>query len=295
MPHDTILIIRPGALGDTILTLPLVASIQAKNPDCPITFLGNRACKDLFPASVAFQPFDDPAWLWLFNLEHAAMPDTVQRIDRAYAILSRPEDVLRNLRRVGVRSILQCPAHPGPGQHMVEYLHEALELTVPAREPALIDLAPVNKKDFIWIHPGSGGASKCLPLEIMYELARHLAELTGWNLMVSASEEDAFLKRNPLWERLTETDAASVMIQRPLKDLCAEFGAARLFLGSDSGIAHLAAALGVPSAVFFLKSDPANWGPWAPDNQVRILDLRGEDVENFAIDRALSRIESLLR
>jgi heptosyltransferase III len=295
MPHETVLIIRPGALGDTILTLPLVDSIRAQNPDARITFLGNRSYKDLFPTSVDFQAFDDPAWLWLFNGETEPLPVTARPFDKAYAIVSRADDVVRNLERAGSLSILQCPSRPGPGRHVVEHLHHALGLPLPARYPVLTALAHTEKTDLIWLHPGSGGVSKCLPPEAMCRLARTLVEHTRWKLAVTAGEDDSFLEQAPSWKRLVQYEADVVMIRRPITELCTDLGSSKLFLGNDSGIAHLAAALGVPSAVFFVSSDPMNWAPWAPESQMRVIDLRGQDVRNSELDRVLPRINSLLR
>jgi heptosyltransferase III len=295
MPHETVLIIRPGALGDTILTLPLVDSIRAQNPDAQITYLGNRSCKVLFQRDVEFRPFDDPAWLWLFNPEAEPLPVKARPFDKAYVILGRADDVVRNLQRVGSGSILQCPSRPGPGRHAVEHLHQSLGLPVPPRVPALTSLAPAEKRDVIWLHPGSGGASKCLPLETIHRLARNLVKHTGWKLAVTAGEDDSFLDRAPSWKRLVQSDAAIVKIRRPLLELCNELGSAKLFIGNDSGMAHLAAALGVPSAVFFVTTDPRNWAPWVSEGQMRVMDVRGQDLENLKLDRVLSRIESLRR
>src|SRR5208283_5023173 len=52
MSSTTVLVIRPGALGDTILTLPFLDTIQAENPDAKITFLGNRSYRDLIPPCI---------------------------------------------------------------------------------------------------------------------------------------------------------------------------------------------------------------------------------------------------
>ena len=43
---------------------------------------------------------------------------------------------------------------------------------------------------------------------------------------------------------------------------------ASLFVGNDSGPAHMAAAFGVPVVVLFGPSDPVTWAPWRTINQV---------------------------
>ena len=64
---ETILIVRPGALGDTILSLPLLVSIQSEHPDARITFLGNPTYQDLLPPGTDFQSIDSSRWVWLFG------------------------------------------------------------------------------------------------------------------------------------------------------------------------------------------------------------------------------------
>ena len=54
----------------------------------------------------------------------------------------------------------------------------------------------------------------------------------------------------------------------PLSEIKSVIAAASLFVGNDSGPAHMAAALGVPAVVIFGASDPAIWGPWRTASQV---------------------------
>ncbi len=123
MSSTTVLVIRPGALGDTILTLPVLDTIQAENPDAKITFLGNRSYRDLIPPHIRFEAFDDRTWLWLFNSEEANPPADTRHFDKAYVILNRPEDVVRSLKRAGTETVHSCASLPERGRHVVEHLH----------------------------------------------------------------------------------------------------------------------------------------------------------------------------
>ena len=67
----------------------------------------------------------------------------------------------------------------------------------------------------------------------------------------------------------------------PLVTLALELRNCALFLGHDSGISHLAAALGVPSLLLYGPTDPA---VWAPRNRgVRILRAPGLTMEGIAL------------
>jgi heptosyltransferase-2/heptosyltransferase-3 len=85
---------------------------------------------------------------------------------------------------------------------------------------------------------------------------------------------------------------------------------ARLFVGNDSGIAHMAAAVGLPSVVIFGSSNIAHWGPWtkAPAEivveEMECQPCHGYFCEKFAepecikrvpVERVLSAVERVLR
>jgi len=280
---DAILIVRPGALGDTILSLPLLASIQAEHPDARLTLLGNPTYQDLLPPGTDFQSIDSSRWVWLFG--SSAGGRSMRTFSRAYVILNRADDVARNLLNTGTKVVLTASSTPPHGKHAVAHLHEALGFPVPPRRPALRKLAPLEKSDVIWIHPGSGGPTKCVPLEAMTRLAEILRSETGLALAVTAGEADDFLRDLPEWEKLTSGPRTYFAENRPLPELCRQLGGARLFVGNDSGISHLAASLGVPSAVFFISSDPIQWSPWVPTEQLRIIDCRGKGALRLDLER----------
>jgi heptosyltransferase III len=280
---ETILIVRPGALGDTILSLPLLASIRSEHPDARITFLGNPTYQDLLPSNTDFQSIDSSKWLWLFGSRtDVGSPRT---FDRAYVILNRAEDVAHNLLNSGTKFVLTASSTPPRGKHAVAHLHEALGFPEPSRRPALRELAPRDKSDVMWIHPGSGGSRKCVPLETITRLAEILRSETGLAVAVTAGEADDFLRHLPEWQKLTGGPRTYLAENWPLPELCEQLGGARLFVGNDSGISHLAANLGIPSAVFFISSDPIQWSPWVPEHQLRIIDCRGGSALRLDLER----------
>lgn len=280
---DSVLIVRPGSLGDTILTLPLLASIRAQHPTARVTFLGTRAYKDLFPSGIDFQAIEDPRWLWLFGASKGERGEARPKNQNAYVILAHPHEVIRKLREAGAEHVLQVSSRPLQGTHLVEHLHQGLGLPVPPRHPALCFLAPREKQELIWVHPGSGGPRKCVPLGALVSIVEQLKRQTGWPAAVTVGEEDAFLMGQADWVRLVQTTGTAVLERRPLGELCATVGRARLYVGNDSGISHLAAGLGVPSIVLFTATDPVQWAPWVSAEQLSVVDLR--DGAEDAVER----------
>lgn len=277
-PRRRVLVVRPGALGDTILTVPLLHSLAARHPGGEITLLGTRAYADLRPRGVLFQAADGTDWTWLFGDAPVSVPAEYRAYDLAYLVLKRPEAVIANLARTGMDRVKWVSSVPESGMHMVEHLHRGLGLASPSRAPCLSHLGRGPNQDLIWMHPGSGGPAKCAPLEAFVSLARQLRIATGWEIAVTVGEDDGFLFAQESWKELVALPGLTVVEHQPLRVLVPRLGGARLFVGNDSGISHLAGGLGIPAGVFFVTTDPAQWAPWVPHDRLRIVDVTREGV-----------------
>jgi ADP-heptose:LPS heptosyltransferase len=75
-----------------------------------------------------------------------------------------------------------------------------------------------------------------------------------------------------------------------LAEIKALLRTASLFVGNDSGPAHMAAAFGLPSVVIFGKSDPAIWGPWRTASEVVTAPGGIARVETAQVLEALARL-----
>jgi hypothetical protein len=132
------------------------------------------------------------------------------------------------------------PALPDGTCHVVDYYLR--QVGGPDGLVPCIDTGASAKRDFIAIHPFSGSRKKNWPLDRFRELARALslpAEFT-------AGPEEA------LDEAVRFDD---------LLDLARWMASARLYVGNDSGVSHLAAAVGTPAIVIFRTTDPNIWAP----------------------------------
>lgn len=95
---------------------------------------------------------------------------------------------------------------------------------------------------FAVVHPFSGSPKKCWPLDRYQELARRLAMPVRW---CAGPEEQV-------------PDAVRI---DDLYELACWLATARLYIGNDSGITHLAAAVGTPVVALFGPTDPRVWAP----------------------------------
>jgi len=123
---------------------------------------------------------------------------------------------------------------------------------------ARLQVARLSDASFAVIHPAAAFATKQWAAE---KFARVAGELAGQGLpvvVISAPDETqivAELKRNTAAPVVAFTDLS-------LPEITALLARARLFVGNDSGIAHIAAAVETPAVVIFGSSNIAHWRPW---------------------------------
>ncbi len=119
------------------------------------------------------------------------------------------------------------------------------------------------------VHPGSGGDWKRWPVDRFARVADRLAE-ADVGVVVIQGPADAEVVRQLL---LGVRGARPPVVSLPgVEELAAFLSLASCYLGNDSGVTHLAAALGTPTVAIFGPTDPAEWGPRGH----RVVVLRAE-------------------
>ncbi len=108
-----------------------------------------------------------------------------------------------------------------------------------------------NLPHFVVIYPFASSPAKRWPLENFRAVARSLDAPVRWCAGPGEELEEAV--------RIPD-----------LYELARWLAAARLYIGNDSGIAHLAAAVGTPVIAIFLATDPGLWAPRG--DRVRVLE-----------------------
>ncbi len=195
-----------------------------------------------------------------------------------------------NLRRAGARNILAAYAEADDSEHA------ALQLARPLQKMALFledcgaaiypnsgdrqfaetYLAGVSRP-LIAIHPGSGSPRKNWGLEKWIATARELLKLEPEPeiLWVGGEADEERL------DAITAAFGSRIRIARhlALPQLAGVLERCRLFLGHDSGISHLAAAVGTRCVLLFGPTDPAVWAP--ANAQVRVIEAANCDLSRI--------------
>ena len=144
-------------------------------------------------------------------------------------------------------------------------------------EYARAALAPATDKLLIAMHPGSGAFSlaRRWPADRFVKVGRSLAlELGATIVLVGGREEETL---NSGIAAALGPAALNLTGRTSLRQLGAVMQACDLFLGNDSGVMHIAAAVGTSVAAIFGPSNHRAWGPWtAAGGGPRSLVLRAE-------------------
>lgn len=164
-----------------------------------------------------------------------------------------------------------------------------------------------GRRDFALIHPAAAFDTKQWAAENFARTVEYLAEKGMGAVAVAAKGERGVLDALVSYSNVPVT----IFDDLTLPEITALASQARVFVGNDSGIAHIAAAVGTPTVVIFGSSNIAHWRPWtdAPNEIVYeplpcqpcagytcevfgepkcILSVRPEQVFE-AIDRVLTR------
>jgi ADP-heptose:LPS heptosyltransferase len=315
---NRILVIRGGAIGDFILTLPALRALREAYPDAHIEILGYKhiaaLAEDRFYAqairSIEYGPLSG---FFAKNSELSAeLVGYFGTFDLIISYLYDPDRIFEsNLRQCGAENLVR-----GPAKIIEKGDHAARQLARPIEELGIrvIDLAEKiflsaedrqlareflqsSSQPIIAIHPGSGSNTKNWPLRNWIELFSNNCRLPGakdepgqmgerLSLVVVSGEADKaqIAQFEHAWKDRDVRFAKNV----PLPHLAAILEHT-IFIGHDSGISHLAAAAGAKSILLFGPTDPNIWAPRNENVQVVAAPSgRLDDLEIAPVQAALT-------
>ena len=208
-----------------------------------------------------------------------------------------------NVRRCGVRQVIEASPRPNDlpaAQHYCKPL-EALAIYVDAPEPRLYPneadrdaasrfLHNAGREPIVAVHPGSGSEKKNWPETKWRELIQRVLATTDWNLLLVGGEAEGERLRR-LAASLPPTRYALAQ-SLPLVELaeCLQSGPA--FVGHDSGITHLAAALGLPCIVLWSDALEEIWRPQG-ERLVILKEIAG--IRGISVERVMKELPALMR
>lgn len=291
-----ILVIRGGAIGDFILTLPALKALRENFPSARIEVLGYPRIVDL---AVAGGLVDRAECIEARELAFffARGGDLAPRLSRYFAgfdliisYLFDPDAIFKT--NVGLCSraqFIQGPHRPDEREGIPAgrvYLKPLERLAIfDADEIPRLDLgcappgigvmsAPqevVRSESFLALHPGSGSERKNWHEERWLELLKLLIARTCLKFLLVGGEAE--VPRLQVLGDLLPIARRRVAINLPLPELACQLSRCVGFLGHDSGISHLASAIGLSGVVLWGPTEMKIWSP--PSSRFKILQNPG--------------------
>lgn len=281
------LVIHPGALGDVLQAVPALRALRAGGP---VTVVGQpRLARLLVELGVVTgaRAFDG------FGLEALFVDGPSPPALGGFAPIvswfgSRDDTYRRRLRAVAPHAIVAPPVPDDDApvwRHLVATLGPS-EPAAPAdvepiRLPAAL-AASAGLRPALVVHPGSGGAWKRWPAERFAAVIGTLRRRRALDVLVHQGPADAEAAQDLLARLGGE---ATLLVEPDLPRLAAVLAAAGAYLGGDSGVSHLAAAVGAPSVVLFPPATRRRWAPWSPTAVA--IEATGADAD---LERAISEL-----
>jgi len=281
-----LLLIRPGGMGDMVLLLPALRRLRRHFPSADIRVVCERRNLEVLKLADLDRcalPYDSRPLRFLRELLRAPFDvaldaEQFHHFSAVFALLSRAR------LRIGFKiNPIRNPLYT----HLVNYAldgpeaREFLRLLEPLGIPAaaasatgvLADLRlplppaveerlrPLAGAGFAVIHAGASTVYKQWPAENFAAVALRLNQENGLAAVLVGHGGDRRVNRLVV-ERCAAAGCPAAALEGTLSlvETAALMQRARLFVGTDSGLAHLAAALDVPSVVLFGPSDAGKWG-----------------------------------
>jgi heptosyltransferase-2 len=315
---SSILVIRGGAIGDFILTLPAIAALRQQFPQARLEVLGYPHIVQLAQAGGLVdraQSIEARGLAGFFarNGELAEdLADYFSDFDLIVSYLYDPDHIFEtNVRKCTAAQFIPGPHRPDEDAG----IHATKVYLKPLERLAIFDANPVPRLNVgqastlrstatedgsrlphireeanrletcptLAIHPGSGSERKNWPENKWSELLQHLVASSKLDfLLVGGEAEGDRLQR---LAAVMPPDRTQVAQSLPLAHLAALLQGCAAFVGHDSGICHLAAAVGLPGLVLWGETIEEIWKPPSP----RMVVLRHpKGLAALAVDQVLA-------
>lgn len=285
-----ILFITNTRIGDAILSSGVLRYLVDTYPDAQFTVVCGRLPQTLFAATprlarvIALKKRRfDLHWLDLWREVRGTRWDMIVDLRRSFIsyflrarvrrVIGAADDSVHRVRHQS--SVLRLDQPAAPHIYVAPRHEDAARALIPDGTPVLA-IAPV-----------AAAREKTWPAERFAELVQTLTAgpCAGWRIAVFGGPGDD-VKAAALVESLP--GALTIFGESDLLTVAAALKRCRAFVGNDSGLAHLSAAVGVPTLALFGPSDPVRYAPWgaksyflqAPDGD--ITGLRVAEVASTA-------------
>jgi ADP-heptose:LPS heptosyltransferase len=291
----TTLVIHPGALGDVLLAVPALRAVRSMSARQPLTLAAQPRIGALLVRlgvvdhAVDFESLGLGA---LFASEPGGTaPPIVADAGRVVCWFGARDPLfVRRLREAAPAAVVAPSAADDlpVWQHLRRTLAAPVDgddetIAVPATigaegRQALVDAGWDGATPLAMLHPGAGGTTKRWPLEGFVRVIEALGQRWGLRAVIHQGPADT----DAVTALRSRLPGDTLLLDVPsLMALAGAFSHVALHLGNDSGVSHLAAALGTPSVAMFTRSF-LPWRPWARAARVVVVSTSALEQADLA-------------
>ena len=278
------LVIHPGALGDVLQAIPALTALRELGGGTAPTFAGQTRLGTLLAGTgvVGSCPSFDGLGLEAFFGREPVPADVWCRLASFARVISwfgaRADPFPARLRELGREVVVASPVPPPDSplrvwEHLVETVKPCGVTTPPPLLPlglpdawraearrALSRLGVDAARPFLVVHPGAGGADKRWSAGGFARAIRGVVRQTGCQVVVHEGPAD----KAAAGDLLATPDLPMLrLLEPPLPVLAAILREAAAYLGGDTGVSHLAAAVGSAAVILFPPASRPCWTPWS--------------------------------
>jgi len=293
-----VLVMTLSNIGDVVLTTPVLEALAARFPESRIDLFADARSADLLAAA----PYLGEIFLYDKRSSWRTRLRFLRRLrrHRYRLVVDLRSHVLAHLLRADQR--LYKPRQRQPGMHAAEEHYAALaplalgpqrplcrvHLNQDDRSAAAQLLASLPGERWLAIAPGANWPGKKWPRDAYRALLDLAASRFDAAIILGSmqDQEDAHvIARSTLPTLITAGHTA-------LRTAAALLARAEAFVGNDSGLGHIAAAMGIATITPFGPGDPQRYRPWGA--RTCVVQAPNNDLALLTPERVWSALEDLL-
>lgn len=285
-----IAVIRLRSLGDCVLTTPALQLLKSHRPDLSIAIVVEDRFREVFEGNPDVDAILPPQAGALLRWR-PAMALNLHGGTRSMALTTASAAPIRAGFEHHRYSFLYSDKIPRAQEilgeerpiHTAEHIASAVFwMGVPRYPIPRAKLAGTRGSEdlpaaYAVLHPFASQPDKTWPADRFLEVATHLNENGVAPLFVGGPADPPFAGHR-MWRGASLTTLKNAM------------SGAQIFIGNDSGPAHIAAAFGVPVIAIFGSSNPVTWAPWR--TEARVL-TSPQGINGVSVAEVLAAVESL--
>jgi heptosyltransferase-3 len=288
-PGARVAVIRLRSLGDCVLTTPALALLKATRPDLAVGVAVEERFRAVFEGNPAVNEILAPTWAAIrkwgsalcLNLHGGTRSQWMTALSGARwraGFANHNVTLVYNIKIPRAQKILGVQRTVHTAEHLASaFFALGVPLQDVPRGQLFAGESSVSGR-YAVIHPFASAPDKQWRAERFCEVARYLALWNIQPVFLAGPRDD------------TAAFRAHRVIQGSLEETKALLSKAAVFVGNDSGPAHMAAAFGTPSVVLFGASNPAIWGPWQTESEVVVAH---EGLKEVSVSRVIAAVERL--